>query len=414
LLLFPVGRRGQPLDVSYSPSRVPVRTILATIGLILATVVAVLFVWRVEQVLVWMLIALFFTVALYPLVDFVQRRMTRCKRSLATLVVFLVVFLVLGGLLTAFAVPLATQGTELASQLPTIINDARAGRGPVGDLLERTNALEFVQNNEARISAFATSLGTPALNLLRGLGTGIVAAVTIFVLAYLAVLEGPKVVEGTLALFPPQRAERIRRVTRDCAKTVTGYISGNLLISAICGTLTYAVLKFSGVGFAALIALFVAISDLIPLVGATLGAVVATIAGFLHSVPAGIAVLIFFIVYQQLENHLLQPLIFARTVKLNPLAVLVAILLATELAGILGALLAIPVAGIIQVVLRDVWDHRRGAPKPEPTVGEDRMPVDDATSTDDQARDGVDAGQVGVTAPAAQSPAAQSPAARGR
>ena len=81
------------------------------------------------------------------------------------------------------------------------------------------------------------------------------------------------------------------------------------------------------------------------------------------------------VVYQQLENHLLQPLIFARTVKLNPLAVLVAILLATERAGILGALLAIPVAGIIQVVLRDVWDHRHGAPKAEPTVGEDRTPV---------------------------------------
>ena len=209
-------------------------------------------------------------------------------------------------------------------------------------------------------------------------------------LAYLAVLEGPKVVEGTLALFPPQRAERIRRVTRDCAKTVTGYISGNLLISAICGVLTYAVLKFSGVPFAALIALFVAIADLIPLVGATLGAVVACIAAFLHSVPAGIAAVIFFVVYQQLENHLLQPLIFARTVKLNPLAVLVAILLATELAGILGALLAIPVAGIIQVVLRDVWDHRRGAPKAEPTIGEDRTPVDAGGDPDDQPRSSVD------------------------
>src|SRR3954468_4485796 len=367
---------------------VPVRTILATIGLILATVVAVLFVMRVEQVLVWMVIALFFTVALYPLVNWVQRHMTWCRRSLATLVVFLVVFLVLGGLLTAFAVPLASQGTDLAGQLPGIITDARAGRGPVGNLLERTNALQLVQNNEARISAFATSLGTPALNLLRGLGTGIVAAVTIFVLAYLAVLEGPKVVEGTLALFPPRRAERIRRVTRDCAKTVTGYITGNLLISAICGVLTYAVLKFSGVGFAALIALFVAIADLIPLVGATLGAVVACIAAFLHSVPAGIAAVIFFVLYQQLENHLLQPMIFARTVKLNPLAVLVAVLLATELAGVLGALLAIPIAGIIQVVLRDVWDHRSGALKAEPTVGEDRVPVDSAVNSDDQARHG--------------------------
>jgi predicted PurR-regulated permease PerM len=281
---------------------------------------------------------------------------------------------------------LATEGTQLAGQLPGIVNDARAGRGPVGDLLERTNALQFVQDNQERISAFATGLGTPALNLLRGVGTGIVAAVTIFVLSYLAVLEGPKMVAGTLALFPPWRAERIRRVTRDCAKTVTGYISGNLLISAICGVLTYAVLKISGVGFAGLIALFVALADLIPLVGATLGAVVACIAAFLHSIPAGIAAVIFFVLYQQLENHLLQPMIFARTVKLNPLAVLVAVLLATELAGILGALLAIPVAGIVQVVLRDVWDHRRGAPKAEPTVGEDRVPVDAAANPDDKAR----------------------------
>lgn len=367
-------------------SRVPVRTILAAIGLVLATVVAVLFVMRVEQVLVWMVIALFFTVALYPVVNWTQRHLWPPLRSLATLLIYLVVVLVLGGLLTAFAVPLATQGAELAGRLPGIVNDARSGRGPIGDLLERTNALQFVQDNEPRIREFATGLGGTALGLLQGVGTGIVATVTIFVLSYLAVLEGPKVVNSTLALFPDQRAERIRRVTRDCAKTVTGYISGNLLISAICGTLTYAVLKISGVGFAGLIALFVAIVDLIPLVGATLGAIVASIAAFLHSVPAGIAVVIFFVVYQQLENHLLQPLIFARTVKLNPLAVLVAILLATELAGILGALLAIPVAGIIQVILRDVWDHRRGAPKSEPTVGEDRVPVDQAANPDDQRR----------------------------
>jgi predicted PurR-regulated permease PerM len=117
-------------------------------------------------------------------------------------------------------------------------------------------------------------------------------------LSYLAVLASPKVVDGTLALFPPRRAERIRRVARDCARTVTGYIFGNLLISAVCGVLTYAVLRISGVGFAGLIALFVALADLIPLVGATLGAVVACIMAFLHSLPAGIAAVIFFILYQ--------------------------------------------------------------------------------------------------------------------
>jgi predicted PurR-regulated permease PerM len=359
-------------------SRVPVRTILTTIGLVLATGIAVLLVMRVERVLIWMLVALFFAVALYPVVDWVERHVTRGRRSLATLLVFVLVLVVLGALLAVFAVPLAQEGTQVAGQLPAMINEARSGRGPVGDLLARVHALEWVQNNQDRIREFATGLGTPALTVVQAAGTAVVATVTIFVLAYLAVLEGPKAVDGSLALFPPERAERIRRVTHDCAKTVTGYISGNLLISVICGVLTYAVLKISGVPFAGLIALFVAIVDLIPLVGATLGAVVATIAGFVHSVPAGIAVIVFFVVYQQLENHLLQPLIFARTVKLNPLTVLVAILVAVELAGILGALLAIPAAGIIQVILRDLWDHRRGQPKQQPTVGPDQVPVDQA------------------------------------
>jgi predicted PurR-regulated permease PerM len=352
--------------------RVPVRTILATIGLTLATVVAVVFVMHVQRVLVWMLIAVVFTVALYPAVNWLQSHVRWCRRALATLVVFLVVFLAFGGVLTLFAIPLAEQGTQLATRLPDLIADARDGRGPVGALLERSNALEFARDNEERIRQFATGLGTPALNLLRSAVTGIVATISIFVLSYLAVLQGPKVIDGTLALFPPQRAQRIHRVGRECAKTITGYISGNLLISVICGVLTYIVLKIFGVPFAELIAVFVAIADLIPLVGATIGAVVAGAAALIHSLPAAITVIIFFIVYQQLENHLLQPVIFSRTVKLNPLTVLVALLLATELAGILGALLAIPVTGVIQVVLRDVWNHRGGEPDPHRTVASGR------------------------------------------
>jgi len=147
------------------------------------------------------------------------------------------------------------------------------------------------------------------------------------------------------------------------------------LISIICGVLTYTTLKIMGVPFAGLIALFVALADLLPLIGATLGAIVALIAAAVHSIPALIVVAIFFVAYQQLENHVLQPLIFARTVKLNPLAVLISILVGVELAGILGALLAIPVAGIIQVIIRDVWDRRRGTTKPVATTGADETPI---------------------------------------
>jgi len=357
------------------PGPVLVRAVLVTIGLVLATLLLLYVVVETRRVLIWMVVAAFFAVALDPLVDRIQRRAPWCRRSVATLLVFLTVLLLLAGTVALFVVPLAQQGTKFAGQLPDLLEQARTGRGPIGDLLERTHALEYVQQNQARIRSFATGLTTPAAGVLRGVATGVAGTVTVFVLAYLMVLEGPKVVAGALGLMPPANRDRVRSVAADCARSITGYLSGNLLISVICGVLTYVVLKIAGVPFAGLIALFVAITDLIPLVGATLGAVVAAVVAIVHSVPAGIAVVVFFVLYQQLENHLLQPVIFARTVQLNPLTVLVAILVAVELAGILGALLAIPIASMIQVIARDLWDHRRGRPKAEPTVGEDRRPA---------------------------------------
>jgi predicted PurR-regulated permease PerM len=355
---------------------VPVRTILTTIGLVLVTVLLIYIVLQIQQVLTWMVVGAFFAVALYPLVGWVQKRLLGGRRrALATFLVFLLVFILLAAVIAAFAVPLVDEGTKLAGQLPRQIADARAGKGPIGDLLQRTNALQWVQDNQAKISKFASGLTAPAASVASGFATGIAGTLTVFVLAYLMVLEGPIVVDTSLNVFRPSTAERIRQVGGDCAKSVTGYISGNLLISFICGLLTYVVLLIAGVPFAGLIALFVGIADLMPLVGATIGGAVAVLAGFIHSIPTGIAVLVFFVLYQQLENHLLQPLVFARTVKLNPLTVIIAVLIGVELLGILGALLAIPVASMIQVILRDVWDHRRGRPKEEPTVGVDEEPA---------------------------------------
>jgi predicted PurR-regulated permease PerM len=373
-----VAGPGPPAETARRP--VPVRTILAAIGLVLATVLLLLLIRDIQRVLIWIIIAGFFAVAVYPVVNWIERRLPWCRRSLATLVVYLLLVLLIAGVITLFAVPLARQATSLAHQLPTLIDDARAGRGPVGRLLDRTHVLTYLQQNDGKIRSFAGSLGAPALGFLKTAATGVAATITILVLSFLMVVEGPRLVSGTLSLFPDDRAQHIRAVGTDCAKTITGYISGNLLISVICGLLTYAVLKIIGIPFSGLIALFVAIADLIPLVGATLGAVVAGLAAFIYSVPAGIIVVVFFVVYQQLENHLLQPLIFSRTVQLNPLTVLIAILIAVELAGLLGALLAIPIAAMIQIILRDLWARHRGRLKPGPTARESPAHVSPASN----------------------------------
>ncbi|GAA4455637.1 AI-2E family transporter [Phytohabitans houttuyneae] len=340
-------------------TRTTARRTLIVIGLVLATALLVILVMRTARVLVWIAVAGFFAVALNPAVDWTQRRLAWRRRWLATLLVFLAIVLLIGGLVALLVVPLVREGAQLYDQLPQLAADVRAGRGPVGRLAERFHVLDYVERHSDQIREHVSGLGTPALAFVTGAATAVAGAVTVFVLAYLMVLEAPRIREGVLGLFAPHVAERIGRVGAACARTITGYITGNLLISFICGTLTYVVLLILGVPFAGLIALFVGIADLIPLVGATLGAVVAILAGFTTSVTAGIVLLIFFVAYQQLENHLLQPLIFSRTVRLNPLTVLIAILLAVELAGILGALLAIPVAGIVQIVARELWSSRR-------------------------------------------------------
>jgi predicted PurR-regulated permease PerM len=175
--------------------------------------------------------------------------------------------------------------------------------------------------------------------------------------------------------LPEQRAERVRRVAADVSRSVTGYVIGNAATSAIAGVVVYVTLRILGVPFAFLFGLWVALVDLLPLVGGLLAGVPTVIIAFLHAPSAGVVTLIVFLVYQQVENHVLNPVIMSRTVRLNPLWVMLSVLVGATVGGIAGALLAIPVAGAIQVVVRDVWDESRGRFKALPTVGPDHEPV---------------------------------------
>jgi predicted PurR-regulated permease PerM len=350
--------------------RVPVRTIAVTLGMVLVTAAILLLGWEVRRVLTWLVVAALLSVVLGPVVDLAERRL-HLRRALATLLVFFLFLVGLAGIVTVFVRPLATEGPQFIDRLPGYVADARAGRGPVGGLVQRYNLDQYLERNQGRLQEGANRITDPALGVLRSIFSTLVALVTIFVLTFLMVLQGPKLLQSWVSALPDTRQERIRRVAADCSKAVTGYMTGNLVISVIAGTLTYIVLWIMGVPYRGVVALFVAFADLIPLVGATLGAIVAVAVAALHSLPAALVVLVFFVVYQQAENHLLQPVIMSRTVQLSALTVTVAILLGVELLGFLGALLAIPVAGVLHVIGRDLYDGDGGRIKPEPTIGED-------------------------------------------
>jgi predicted PurR-regulated permease PerM len=338
--------------VSGPDERALARKTLIVIGLVLATLIGLAFVWAIRHVLSWIVVAAFFAVALDPLVARVQRRLIR-RRATATLVVFLAAFLVLCALGALIVVPLLNDLTRFAQRAPELLSEAKAGRGPLGQLLQRFHVLQYVESHAGQIESYASRLGPPAIGVIRHAAQGVAGALAVLVLAYLMVVAAPRINERVLSMAGDAHAERLRRIGRAASRTVTGYLSGNVLISVIIGAGTFVILIVTGVPFASVIALVVAIADLIPLVGASLGGLVAVAAGLVHSLTTGVIVLVFYVVYQQLEVHLLHPLILTRTVRLSPLTVLVSLLIGTELFGLLGTLLAIPAAGLVEVLLRE-------------------------------------------------------------
>jgi predicted PurR-regulated permease PerM len=358
-----------------APERpVPWRTIWAVIGSVAVTYLGYRLAIELKRILLWLVVALFFAVVLGPAVDFFEQR-ARVRRWLSVLLVMLVGLGLVVAMLYAFIRPLADEASSFSRDLPHYVEDARHGKGPVGDLIRRYKVEDYVKKNQDRLQKSVTSLGTPALHVARSVFNGAIAGVTVFVLTVLMLIQGPNLVDNALKLVPERRRDQVRRVSADSSKAVAGYVAGNLLISVIAGVATWIVLLILGVPFAGVLGLFVAFADLIPLVGATLGAIPTIGFAALHSITAGIVVLIFYIIYQQFENHVLQVTIMAKTVRVSPLMVLVSVLFGVELLGFMGALLAIPAAGVLQVVARDLWSEREGRMKATPTVGAAEAPV---------------------------------------
>jgi predicted PurR-regulated permease PerM len=353
---------------------VPWRTIFASVAVVVGAILLLFLIQETARVIAWLVVASFFALVLAPAVDRVEQAI-HVRRGLATSIVFFAGLILVVAMLTAFIVPIVSQVDHFVDGLPQYIEDAKRGEGAVGDLINRYDLDERVQENQDRIQKALTGAGTPALRAVRGVFSTLLALLTILVMTFLLLLRGPKLCRAALIVIAERHRERVRLVAADAAKAVSGYMLGNFLISIIAGSATYVLLRILGVPYPEVIALFVAFADLIPLVGATLGAVPTVGLSFVHSTTAGIAALVFYVVYQQLENHILQPAVMSRTVDVNPLTVLLSVLVGVELFGFLGALLAIPAAGILQVVARNVIDPETGRFKREPTVGESETPV---------------------------------------
>jgi predicted PurR-regulated permease PerM len=335
-----------------------IRTILQILLIVIIVAVTLEVIWIARHVLAWVLIAAFLALALNPLVGWIQRH-TGLGRGLAIGVAYLMVLVVIVGVGATFVPKLTDEVNGLVQATPDYVHDLTRGRGRLGFLERKYHVVEKVREQVQNGGAKRVlGLSGAAVSVTKGVITLIAATITIVFLTFFMLLEGSRWVERVYILFPDDAQRRVRKIGDEIYQTVGGYVTGNILISLIAGTSATVVLLIMGVPYAVALGLLVAILDLIPLAGATVAGIVIGTVAFLHSIPAGIVVVAFVIVYQQLENHFLQPVIYGRTVQLSALSVLISVLVGAELAGILGALAAIPVAGAIQVVVRDWLAHR--------------------------------------------------------
>jgi predicted PurR-regulated permease PerM len=343
-----------------------VRTVAAAL-LTTAVVLGALFLlWQVRTFVGWLVIALFLAAVLNPAVNWLQRRHRLIKRPIAIVLTYLGLVVALVFIVGIFLPLLVDQINGLTKFVNTA---AQAPEGPteyIRGLAKQNGFGGLLQRFDVELADLRKQLGDVVGNLFSATGqiavsaAGFVAALaTVLTLTFFLILGSERYVNAGVGLFAERHQPLVRRILGQAAGAVSGYVTGNLAISVICGVSTFVVLLLLGMPYAAPLALLVAVLDLVPLVGATLGGVLLVIVGLFVEPWKAVVLLIFVLVYQQVESNMLQPLVYSQAVQLNGLVILIALLVGGQLLGIPGALLAIPVAEIIRIVITELRAYRR-------------------------------------------------------
>jgi predicted PurR-regulated permease PerM len=348
----------------------PPSQVIRTVAFALLTTAVVLgaffLLWQVRTFVGWLVIALFLAAVLNPAVNWLQRRHRLMKRPLAIGLTYLGVLV---GLLLVVGIFLPVLVDQINGFIKFVTTAANAPQGPqeyIKSLAKQNGLGGFLQRFSDQLDELRKQLGEVLKNFLSSSGqiaisvAGMIAALaTVLTLTFFLLLGSERYVDAGVGLFPERHQPLVRRLLSQSAGAISGYITGNLAISVICGITTFIVLLLLGMPYAAPLALLVAVLDLIPLVGATLGGALLVIVGLFVEPWKAVVLLVYIVVYQQVEGSVLQPLVYSKAVQLNGLVILIALLVGGQLLGIPGALLAIPVAEIIRIVVTELLAYRR-------------------------------------------------------
>ena len=343
-----------------------VRSVLRTVLTVLAVIVAVYVLYLLRKPISWLIIAAFLAVAVSGPIAALNRHMPRGLAIASVYGVLIAVPIVLAALLIP---PLVTQAEELARDVPGYVQDVEDFVNDNQTLSNLNEDYDIVPKLEEEAAKLPGKIGDAA-NILSDIGVGLVnsifAVVTILILSIFMVSGGSRWIDRFIRAQDPEHRDRLRRTFEKIGSAIGSYVGGALIQATLAGFFAFVMLSILGAPFAGALALVVAFGDLVPVVGATIAAFLVAIVMLFVNFPVGLIVWILYaIVYQQIENYVIQPQIQRRAVAVEPIVILIAVLFGSTLFGVPGALLAIPAAASIQIVIREFVDYRKSL-EPQP------------------------------------------------
>jgi predicted PurR-regulated permease PerM len=339
------------------------RTVVRVILVAIAVVAALYFLWMIRSVLEMLFIAAFLAVALGPLVEFFDRHGVR--RSVAILLTYLMLLLGVVGVGLLVVPPIVNGVDEFVGNVPHYVQDLRNSR-TFRRYDDRYRITAKLDQQARKLPTHVADAAAGLRDVTVGVFGTIVQLVTVLVMTFFLLLDGKRMLAFIFKEIGPERGQQLGRIGEDVYTAVGGYVAGNLFISLIAGVSAYLVMLILGIPFAVPLAVLVAFFDLIPLVGSTIAGAIVGIVAAIVGFPAKLIVwVVFLIIYQQVENNVIQPLVYRRAVAIHPLIVIVAVLIGASLLGVLGALLAIPIAATVQILVKEWWQWRRARLLPD-------------------------------------------------
>lgn len=331
------------------------RTLLRVLTIITIFMLGLGILWVLRAQITWVAIAFFLALALTPAVNWLARFMPRKSRGLAMAIVLIITIAIFAYLIFVLVPPVIDQLIKLVQNFPQYWDSFIHSNATIERWIGDQNFSQLAARNQDKINAVASNAGS----WIGSAASGIFGLITIFTLTFFMVIEGPKWQASFWRWQTPARRKQRQAIAEDMYRTVTGYVTGNVITSFVATVVTTIFLWIMGVPSPLALGILVGVLDLVPMIGATLAAVVVSLFALVYNgTGAGIATVAFFIIYQQVENNVLQPLVFAKSVQISPLVVGIAALFGASLAGFFGALVAIPVAASLQILVKHVLANR--------------------------------------------------------